>query len=107
MLWVIFLKAYPILLREIQPSTCLKMFVSLFGGPHATKLDLFLGKVNYFFYISSFTPMFVALSLYRWYLGLEWLEVVPISRIAVPTVIATSALFFYMLISYKLVNEKA
>jgi len=102
MLWANFLKAYPILLQQIQPTTFAKTFISIFGGPHATKLDLFVGKVDCFFYVSSLTPMLVALSLYRWYLGLEWLALVPISRIIAPITIAISAVFFYVYISHRL-----
>ena len=94
-LWANFLKAYPIIIQSIPSSANLwQTTVCIFAGPKASNFDFFIGKVDCFYFVSSVTPILTSLSLYRWYLGLEWLELVPLSRLFVPSLICIVSLFF-------------
>ncbi len=101
-LWATFLKAYPIILRAMpERQNFWKRTLFLFSGPGATTFDFIIGKVDYFYFISSITPILTTLSLYRWYLGLEWLDLVPISHLFVPILISITSIFFYVYFSFK------
>lgn len=100
-LWASFLKAYPTIIKSLPKKNIWKTTVFIFAGPKATSFDFIVGKVDPFYFITSITPVLTALSLYRWYLGLEWLELVPISRILMPFFVAVLSIFYYIYFSYK------
>lgn len=104
-MWCAFLKAYPIILRSIPPSNIFLTAIRVSGGPRANILDVLIGKGDYFFSTSSLTPAIVGVFLYRWYLGLEWLDLVPISHFIAPTIIVTGSLISYFYISHRLINK--
>lgn len=102
-----FLKAYPLMIQEILPGNFLSTIAIILGGPNANLWKLLIGKVDYFFSISSITPLLVGLSCYRWYLGLEWLNLAPISRILVPTIFSIISLFIYLYVSFRLIKKES
>lgn len=106
-LWAAFLKAYPLILKNTPKSTFWRTGISLFGGSKVSFFDLIIGKVDPFFSITSVTPIILSIYLYRWYLGFEWLKLVPISRVLVPSIICSVAAIFYIYWSHKLINEKS
>lgn len=85
LLWVFFLKSYPVILNEIRRNPKKPFLYTLWGGPNATLLRIMIGKGDPFYNISSLGPIFLGVFLHRWYLGLEWLNIVPISRIVAPS----------------------
>lgn len=104
--WAVFLKAYPLMIKNIQPCGIVNTFVKMYGGVNATKLDLFLNRVDTFYCTNSFIPIIVALSFYRWYLALEWLGWVPISRVVAPIIISLLGFFGYTVFSHRAIEKK-
>lgn len=104
--WASFLKAYPVMIKNIQPCGIVNTFVKMYGGVNATKLDLFLNRVDSFYCTNSSIPIIVALSIYRWYLTLEWLGWVPISRVAAPIIISILGFIGYTLLSHRAIEKK-
>lgn len=102
LLWAVFLKAYPIMLQKAASEDFLSTSIKLLGGVNANFWKIMIGKVDPFFAVTSVIPVLVGLSFYRWYLGLEWLNLVPISRVIVPVVISISTLIIYLMVSYRM-----
>lgn len=100
-LWGAFLKAYPVMIKNMPQTNIFRTMLVLFAGPKATFFDFVIGKVDAFYFMTSITPIIVSLFLYRWYLGLEWLDVVPISRFFVPLTIFICTMLLYTYISYR------
>jgi hypothetical protein len=101
LLWAVFLKTYPILLREIKNNPPKSFICTMLGGPNASYFDLFLGKVEPLYTVPAVGPLLVGSFLYRWYLGLEWLELVPISRVLVPVLAILFSLILYLYFAHK------
>lgn len=105
-LWAIFLKAYPIILQNVPQENFWKTIIHIIAGPKATIFDFIIGKVDPFFGITAATPVILSVYLYRWYLGLEWLELVPISRIIVPGIICFGSAAIYASVVYKTIRKQ-
>tara|TARA_R110002110_G_scaffold271566_3_gene487101 strand:- start:130517 stop:131281 length:765 start_codon:yes stop_codon:yes gene_type:complete len=96
LLWMIFLKTYPLLLSELQNKPPRSLICTLLGGPKASYVDLLVGKIEPIYAITAVAPLLIGSFLYRWYLGLEWLELVPISRVVAPSLAVCFSLVCYL-----------
>lgn len=86
-LYVQFLRESPQILQSMTYRGHLTFFTEVYGGPGANWRDLLLNRVSPRHQLIFLAPLLVLLYSYRWYLALEWIEVVPISRIVVPLVL--------------------
>jgi len=101
LLWAVFLKTYPILLSELRSNPPKSLICTVLGGPKASYLDLIVGKIEPMYTVTAVVPLLVGSFLYRWYLGFEWLELVPISRVLVPSLAVCFSLVGYLYFMHK------
>lgn len=97
LLWAVFLKNFNFLVEHLKGSSGRILFYEIIGGKETTLFKLIIGKTNPFNVIMFCIPLFISIFIYRWYLGLEWLGLVPISRIIAPTVIICAAAVGYFI----------
>lgn len=96
LLWAVFLKTYPVLLSELRNKPPKSLICTILGGPRASYVDLLVGKIEPIYTVTAVAPLLVGSFLYRWYLGFEWLELVPISRVVAPSLAICFSLICYL-----------
>jgi len=101
LLWAVFLKTYPFLLSEMQNNPPKSLICTILGGAQASYIDLLIGRIEPIYTVTAVVPLLVGSFFYRWYLGLEWLGLVPISRVLVP-----SLAVFFSLVAYLYFMQK-
>lgn len=99
-LWASFVKVYPQLIKAIPYKNLFTTCKWWLGSGQMSFKDFLLGRnINYCFTLSFSTFLLVLSQLNRFYLAMEWLDLVPMSRI-VPGIIISFILFFFLIKSH-------
>lgn len=108
-LWASFLKIYPKLLRNIPYKNLFITCKWWIGCGKMSFLDFILNRnSNYCFFISFCTFLLVLSHLNRWYCAMEWLNLVPFSRL-IPGAVVFMFMCLFLIkthMTIKLINQK-
>jgi len=92
MLWANFIARLDWYKQAIRDAEGMRMVGRIFGASDNRWLSLLGGRVRHDVFASSMGFVVIGVFAHRWYLGLEWFGLVPISRIVVPACILLSTI---------------
>jgi len=94
-------RSFRTIVNTIDKKSIFHIIPEIYCGKNKGYFDFFSYKIDPFYLNASVAPTFVGMCLFRIYCGLEWLEIVPISRIYAPIGLMLAMNIFYVVIVFR------
>lgn len=95
--WVISCKSMPQITQSLNKASFLRLIPQILAGKDKTYKDLILSTLDPYYANASIGAIFIGVCFVKLYCSLEWLRIVPISRVYAPSILLLSAIFLYCL----------
>ena len=105
MMWLATVSGLPSLLSGLHHLSGNSLSYAILAGEKATLGSMLAGRGDVRYTVSFLSAMLIGVFVYRWYLGLEWFRIVPISRRIAPVVIFLGTAVLYVACCHKYVKK--